>query len=268
MEPVIIIDLRGNLVEVNNAASNLLNIKTDESVGKKLEEAIPAFPTLTSAISGAISTEISMGSYWGVRHYSVDISDLKDRKNRRIGTLVIMHDITKRKALENELLQMASTDALTGASNRRHLFELAEREYSRAKRYDHDLCAVMIDIDRFKQLNDNYGHDVGDEALKRLVSICKEGLRSSDLFGRVGGEEFVAVLTDQNLEQSMLAAERLRTRIAEIIVPVPGGKIGFTASLGVAPLTEADTSFDDLLKRADNALYSAKRAGRNCVRNG
>jgi diguanylate cyclase (GGDEF)-like protein len=268
IDAVIIVDLKGNLVEINGAASDLLNIKVTNSAGITLEEAIPTFPSLTAAIRNGDSTELSIGSYWGVRHYAVNISNLNDRRKRKIGTIVIMHDITKRKSLENELIQMASTDPLTGASNRRHLFELAEREYSRAKRYGRDLCAVMIDIDGFKQLNDKYGHDVGDEALRRMVSTCGEEIRSSDLFGRIGGEEFVAVLADQNLEQATLAAERLRTRIADIAVPVGEGETGFTASLGVALLAEDDTSFEDLLKRADTALYAAKMAGRNCVRTG
>lgn len=267
-DPVLIVDENGSVVELNRAASELLGIQATNVVGLNIGNALPAFSSLTTAIDKGTPTEIDVGSYWGVKHFEVNISGLNDRSKRRIGKLVIMHDITERKSFENELRQMASTDALTGTSNRRHLFELAGREYSRAKRYGHDLCAVMIDIDGFKRLNDKYGHDVGDEALRRVVKTCNKEIRGSDIFGRIGGEEFVAVLSDQNLDQALNAAERLRSQIANVVVPVSGSETSITASLGVANLIEADKSFNDLLKRADTALYSAKNAGRNCVRIG
>lgn len=265
-DPVIILDENGRIVELNRAAAELFDVADGSLIGERLNGAIPFFPSLDAAIAQDTSTEIDMKTDQGDMYFAVRISNLKDRKERRIGKLVVMHDVTVRKHLENKLKQMAATDALTGVSNRRHLFEMAEREYYRARRYGYDLCAVMIDIDRFKDLNDRYGHDVGDEALRQFAKTCKDEVRGGDIFGRIGGEEFVTIYTNQNLAQALRAAERLREQIAAIAITVPDGKTNITASLGVAALTEDDSSFDDLLKRADEALYEAKKAGRNCVR--
>ena len=263
--PVIILDESGRIVELNRSAANLFGAKAVAMIGSSLENAMPSLRSLEATAAEDASTEVEIGPAQGEMYFEARINSLKNRKGRRIGTLIVMHDITRRKRLENELKQMASTDSLTGVSNRRHLFELADREHYRARRYGYGLCAVMIDIDRFKALNDSYGHDVGDEALRRLAETCKSEVRTGDIFGRIGGEEFVAVYTNQSLKQALLAAERLREEIGSISIPVPGGKTSMTASLGVAALSKEDSSFDDLLRRADAALYEAKKNGRNCV---
>ncbi len=267
-DPVIIFDESARIVEINQAALDLVDKQVGDLIGSSLENALTAVPSLTVDTAESAFTEIEIKTGQGDKHFDVKISDLQNRKGQRIGRLLVMHDITKRKILEEKLKEIASTDPLTGASNRRHLFELADREYYRAKRYGRNLCAVMIDIDRFKKLNDTYGHDVGDEALRRLVNTCLKEIRGGDIFGRIGGEEFVTVYSDQNLEQAERAAERLRAEIAAIAIPVSDGEVTMTASLGVAALKEDDASFEDVLKRADTALYRAKRAGRNCVRTG
>ncbi len=108
------------------------------------------------------------------------------------------HEINERKRLENELRLLASTDPLTGAANRRHFMEIAEKEYDRFQRYNHRLAFAMIDIDHFKWVNDTYGHPVGDEVLKGLVQYCKLHLRKSDFLGRLGGEVFGLLLIETN----------------------------------------------------------------------
>ncbi len=260
-DPILILDHDDRIMETNPAASDLLAKKESDLVGTKLTATLPSFVNRAA-------TETKVETAHGDMYFEVKINDLKERRGKTIGRLLVMHDITKRKLIEDELKKMASTDALTGASNRRHLLELAERDFVRAKRYGHSLCTVMIDIDRFKRLNDRYGHNVGDEALRRLVQTCKNEIRGGDIFGRIGGEEFVTVYANQSLDRAVQAAERLREQIAAITVPTSSGEIGFTASFGVAAIKDEDENFDDLLKRADTALYAAKNAGRNCVKVG
>jgi len=265
-DPIIILDHNTRIVELNSAASELFTSKSGDAVGNDIHDLLPALPSPATPAAENEVIEIAVDMERRTMHFEVKISELKERRGREIGKVLVLHDITERKLLENKLKQIASTDSLTGASNRRHLFELAERDFYRAKRYGHSLCVVMIDIDRFKRLNDKHGHDVGDDALKRLVNTCKKEIRTADIFGRIGGEEFVTVYTDQNLEQARQAADRLREQIAGIAIPSPLGTIHITASFGVAELKEEDASFDDLLRRADTALYAAKNAGRNCVK--
>lgn len=178
----------------------------------------------------------------------------------------VVTDITEHKALEHELEQQAHIDMLTGLSNRRHFFELSEKEISRARRHHESLAVLMLDIDYFKQFNDTYGHDVGDMVLRRMGEICTGVLRSNDILGRLGGEEFAILLPETVMEQAVETAERLRQAVADSSVEIPGGKqLHFTVSVGVAGLEPGDGNVDAILKRADGALYTAKNAGRNRV---
>ncbi len=134
---------------------------------------------------------------------------------------------------------------------------------SLAQRKGQPLSFLMLDLDRFKSINDKYGHHIGDLALKFLSEVIKKTIRGSDIFGRVGGEEF-ALVFDEDVHGAMDMAERLRQEIENIIVATPQGELNFTASIGLAQLKEYDT-VDSMLKKADVALYSAKEAGRNRV---
>jgi diguanylate cyclase (GGDEF)-like protein len=167
--------------------------------------------------------------------------------------------------LEKNLLQISRHDGMTGAYNRTFITELAQREFSLSKRYNRPLAIAMIDIDHFKAVNDNFGHDVGDLAIKALVKTCQDGLRTIDHFGRIGGEEFVCLLPETNDLDAMRCAERLRESIEALRLDTPGGSLQFTVSIGVALLTPRHADWDALLKDADVALYCAKRDGRNRV---
>lgn len=179
--------------------------------------------------------------------------------------LMSVSDISERKVLEMELRRMATTDALTGAFNRRYLIERGDDEIGRAGRYNRPLSMLMLDIDHFKKLNDTYGHTTGDRMLQALVDRCMEVLRSVDIFGRVGGEEFAAILPETDREGAQLAAERLRTAVENLTVETRHGALQMTISLGTALWTADDHSIADTLNRADQALYTAKRQGRNRV---
>jgi diguanylate cyclase (GGDEF)-like protein len=164
-----------------------------------------------------------------------------------------------------DLKRLATTDSLTGVSNRRHFLELAGKEIARMRRYQTPCSCLMLDIDHFKQVNDSFGHDVGDQAIIATARAAQQTLRTEDLFGRIGGEEFAGMLPMTALDQAATVAERLRLAIAAIRIPTKQSELRFTASIGLTAIPLDEDSFDVALKRADEGLYAAKHNGRNRV---
>lgn len=181
--------------------------------------------------------------------------------------LAAVWDMSERVAMMQEIEQQAKTDYLTGLSNRRYFIAFAERELERARRYQKPLAILAIDVDFFKNINDNYGHSVGDLTLQKFAAVCNEVLRESDLLGRIGGEEFAILLPETDAHQAQEISERLRKSLSECRVTLPdtGISVQFTVSIGVTLFTGGATDIDDLLNRADTALYQAKHNGRNQV---
>lgn len=169
---------------------------------------------------------------------------------------------------EARLVDMATRDSLTGLLTRREMLRLAERERDKAVRSGRPLSAILVDIDRFKHINDSRGHGVGDLAIQALARTMGATLRSYDVICRYGGEEFLAIAPEMDLDQALLSAERLRQAIESQEIPVEGGEpVRLTISAGVARM-DADESIESLISRADAALYAAKQAGRNRVQPG
>ena len=173
-------------------------------------------------------------------------------------------------AYENALLfkkveQLAVTDGLTGLFNRRHFFQLADREVAIARRRSSPMTATMLDIDHFKLVNDRYGHPVGDQVIVAVAGRLEETVRKTDLVGRYGGEEFALFLPDTALDGAYILAERIRVAIGERPIDTDAGPLTVTASIGLAPYEITDTEPGTLLGRADEALYRAKQGGRNRV---
>jgi diguanylate cyclase (GGDEF)-like protein len=175
----------------------------------------------------------------------------------------ILADLAKMVISELNLRLLASTDALTGALMRRSFKEEAERARSLALRHGHALSCMVFDLDHFKAINDSYGHSVGDLVLKHGVEACRTTLRKADILGRVGGEEFAIILPYTPLAAAMQVGERIRRAIAGLSVSSPKGPVSVSASIGVAELDPTAPEMDELLRRADEALYVAKAAGRN-----
>jgi len=190
-------------------------------------------------------------------------SSYPDLKQQQVFSAV--RDSTDRKRMEKELLQMATTDPLTGASNRRHFIEQATAELKRSCRYGSQMAVIMLDVDHFKRINDNYGHSIGDEALKRLVDCCHQELRATDIFGRFGGEEFAAILIETDPETTLKTCKRLIETIAKLKIRTPQKPVSMTVSIGFTMRSADDISIDSLLNRADDALYKAKNSGRNQI---
>ena len=189
---------------------------------------------------------------------------VQERRTSEGGLVGFRFDITELKRQERELIRLAWTDSLTDAMNRHRFMDLAGKEVERARRRNSELSLLLLDADHFKQINDKYGHAAGDAILKGLVERWTRSLRSHDLIGRIGGEEFSILLPDANAAHAMRTAERLRKEIAEVPFAFEGQLLRVTVSIGVATLA-AGEDLPALMQRADRALYRAKEAGRDEV---
>ncbi len=195
----------------------------------------------------------------GVASFAIDINENKRREAE------LEREIRRRMALEEQLRVQATTDSLTQLANRRAFLERAENDFRRVQRYGDDLSVVMMDADLFKQVNDLHGHAVGDAVLIGIARTAEGAIRSFDLVGRMGGEEFAIILVHTAIDDAAACAERIRSGVEALVFESPNGPVKITASFGVAQSSESDESFSALLNRADRALYRAKEGGRNRI---
>lgn len=182
------------------------------------------------------------------------------------GTIVAMGLFGRSLGAHEDLLERLSlTDALTGLFNRRHFDLRVTEEVHRSVRKRTPLALMIVDLDRFKRINDRYGHLAGDEVLRVIASMVRDSFRATDVVCRYGGEEIAVIAPDTGLEEALLLAERMRERVSQTAVQITGESERITVSVGVAALagTGRAPSMDDLTARADEALYAAKREGRN-----
>jgi diguanylate cyclase (GGDEF)-like protein len=176
--------------------------------------------------------------------------------------LVVRKYKVKLQALNKELEQLSNTDTLTGIANRRSLNHALEKEIARAHRYQSTFSAIMLDVDHFKAINDNYGHCAGDHVLLRIAELIEDTIRANDLAGRWGGEEFLILCPETDQNGALQLAETIRKKIQSQDF---GIKLRITASLGVAEYRDS-FSQEELIKTVDTALYDAKKSGRNQVK--
>ena len=273
-DAIIVIDDTGMIERCNRAAENLFDYSTAELVGKnvsclmnladrvKHDEYIERY--LRTGERNIIGTgrEVTgrdkhgndLALYLSIGEFSVE------GQRKFTG---ILHDISERLRLERELLALAQTDPLTGTSNRRHFLESAQNELMRAWRYNHPAGLLVIDVDRFKSINDRFGHATGDAALQTVVGIIGQVLRDSDLLGRLGGDEFAVLLPESDVEASLMVAQRLTQLVSEATVVGMGKEGTLGVSIGVAAVNpEEQSDVLELIAEADTALYRAKEAGR------
>ncbi|WP_313738391.1 sensor domain-containing diguanylate cyclase [Pseudomonas sp.] len=185
--------------------------------------------------------------------------------DQRVIIVGIAEDITEKKQLESELQRLATIDVLTQSSNRRHFFECAHRAFEDARADDTPLSFLLLDIDDFKQINDSYGHQEGDQVLQRIADSGKNALRRGDLFGRIGGEEFAAVFPGCTAEAAQQIAQRLQREIQRLSFSHGQQVYRVTVSQGLTDRTQNDELLDSLFARADEAMYQAKRQGKNQI---
>ena len=180
--------------------------------------------------------------------------------------LITVQDVTDSVRLEQRLRRINQTDCLTGSHNRRYLDERLALEYRRHQRYGRPLSLCMIDLDRFKLINDSFGHLAGDHAITEVARIVKKELRAFDVCARFGGEEFACLLPETTVRQAATVAERIRKAVETTTISWRDAPLSVTASIGVATMIDGRVDVQDLVGRADAALYVAKSSGRNCVR--
>lgn len=177
-----------------------------------------------------------------------------------LSSLVLGHYATL-----DELRRRATTDDLTGLKNRACFMQMLAAEFQRSQRHERSLSVLMFDLDRFKSINDQHGHAVGDTVLRAVADACQAQLRSEDLLARIGGEEFAVILPETTAAGALEVGDKLRAGVADLRIEIPGGTLLLTTSVGIATLSGSKRSHEELLSLADKALYRAKHAGRNRV---
>jgi len=212
-------------------------------------------PVIMQTAAGRRTEDLRRANEVGALGYITDPTDL-DLLLARTRTLLEF------KAYLDVCEEAAFTDHLTGLANRRRFERQLEKEVARVERFEHPFTLLMLDIDNFKNLNDTFGHDAGDDAIRRLGKVLREGTRGIDLAARIGGEEFAVLLVETSKDGGFDVAERLRAAIKSLEIP-SGGNI--TASFGVAECPSDAQTAADISKAADVALYEAKRNGRDQV---
>ena len=259
---IVVLDAKERITDFNPAARGILEVLSLDIIGEHFSE---LFEVEVAGRLLDMKSKIPLHLKKGEDdfYYDVRISPIRTKKGDSAGKILSFRDVTRQKQLEYKLEYYATTDSLTGLYNRREFSRLAELELHRGIRYNNPLSIVMIDIDHFKKVNDNFGHDTGDIAMKEMVRICRRGLREVDIFARWGGEEFVVLLPETALSEATEAAERLRESIEKSVIEAPSGSLSITVSVGVSELGHSAGTLEEGLKLADKAMYHSKAMGRN-----
>ena len=284
-EAVLVVDNRWRLVEINHSALQLLGEEHAAVIGASISYVLRGWPELEKIIKRADRVPASYqiqyndGSFIGI-----NITPLVDKEGRITGRLVTGRDITHQlqtesnlekanqqlrtqlneiKKLQSTLKQQAIRDPLTGLLNRRFFEEALKKEVARANRKKHAITILILDIDEFKRVNDTYGHAAGDAVLETLGNILIQQTRKDDLAVRLGGEEFLILMMEMELDQGMKRAEEIRSLVENLEIEFEGISIHITVSIGGAEYPSSSTSIRDVMRKADQAMYRAKYKGRN-----
>jgi two-component system, sensor histidine kinase LadS len=222
-----------------------------------------------AAIVGVLGVALTTASVWGFMRYknwafhAVEIAMLIETTLLALALAARIRQVHKR---QQSAEQLASTDPLTNLSNRRGFYLISPSLWGNSVRYTRKLSAIFLDVDKFKQLNDTHGHACGDQVLRELSNLLQQQVRQSDFIARWGGEEFLILLPETCAQEASNFAERLRKKFASQQILCGNVPLHVSASFGVAERRLTDSSIDQLIERADCALYQAKHAGRNCTR--
>lgn len=285
--PVYLKDSEGIFIYANAAFLELIELPESRIIGKCVDDFADPQTAIKSKTTDMAVTQDSKNNDFVTTHLKKDKSELIIQAKKRLITvpeygqciMCVMNDISQFVQYEKELeekhrelrrqqgklKELASLDPLTGIYNRRAFYDQAKEIIDYAKVGDLDVGVLMFDLDNFKDLNDSYGHAIGDEVLLRFTKVVSDCCRTSDIFARLGGEEFCLLLPDTPEGAVRTIAERVRDRIEKTSVMVNGEPIHFTTSVGGTMWVAHETKIDSALNRADNYLYEAKNSGRNVV---
>lgn len=272
------VDQEGRCTFINPTALAILGFTKEEVLGKNQHvvfhhhrndnlpyppEECPVYKTLHDGIRrGVEDTFIRKNG----EIFPVQLTVTPMHENGKIvGVEAVFQDIAQRKEMEQELIRLATTDSLTGISNRRHFIEQLNMELAHFRRFGTSAAFLMVDLDHFKSVNDTFGHAAGDAVLRHFSELTRQRLRRIDLLGRLGGEEFGILLPGTDSAGAELFAERLRIYVADTPAQKDDSTIPVTISIGIAMFNANDTEADSIMARADMALYRAKEHGRNRV---
>ena len=274
---IITIDESQNIKLMNSAAKEIFQITDEDTIGKALTSIIPqryrhihtkyvdGFKKSTIDARPMASSAAVIGMRKDGSEFPLEVAISKIHVGGKVEMTAVIRDISERARLIDELSKAAIEDELTGLPNRRCFERDFRKELLRCARFKTTLSLVIIDIDDFKQVNDNYGHICGDEVLRSIASILKDSIREIDSLARWGGEEYTILLPATDVDGALKWSERVRHKIAEYKFKCGGQKLSLTASFGVSCTNCSDYTEDQLFDDADKNLYRAKNAGKNKV---
>ena len=270
-DAIMVISPQGTLLDLNKATCAHVNMAREDLVGKHMRTIFTASRQQFMAANIEEILEKGEPRTFEALLTSPD-SPIPVEINAQLiefqgqpAVLGIARDITERKILQARLEYQASTDPLTALNNRRHFLLKADQEFLRFKRYGTPFAMLMLDLDFFKSVNDTYGHQTGDALLREFARQMRVAFRHSDILGRIGGEEFSVLLLESSLHRGIEIAERLRRQVEKCPLRLNELAVPYTMSVGVTTAGGSDASLDVIMRRADAALYRAKRNGRNQV---
>ncbi len=271
---IIVTDRKGDIEYVNDRFCVVSGFSIDKVMGKNPrvlksgEKSADEYKELWNTITqgrtwrGEFHNKRNDGSYYWAE---AQISPITDNSGHITHFIGIQEDVTEKRELQKKLKQMAETDPLTGSFNRRYFLEQIEAEITRCRRHGRAFSLLLLDIDRFKSINDQWGHPVGDQVLSHIVKLLQASIRGHDVLARFGGEEFVILLPETDIVQAEAFAERICSTIEASAMQAGDKTVLVTASIGCSQWNSDEAGFDDLLTRSDAALYRAKKQGRNRV---
>lgn len=275
-EGIYVLDTEGHTLYVNRAVSRLTGYNEQKLYHENLHQLLHQHEENDVPLQQCrIFTQALKGiTYEGDEQFKTRTGELLPvvvtsqpmiERGQITGVVTVFRDISERKEAERKLKRLATTDSLTGLSNRRAFLERVHEEQRMSQRLGHTSSLLMIDFDHFKQINDEYGHHTGDLVLQHFASLARSCLRETDSIGRLGGEEFAILLPGTDLDGAIQLAERLRHMLEQTPTETAEGPVAMTLSIGVTTLKADDNGSSALLSRADAALYQAKSAGRNRI---
>jgi diguanylate cyclase (GGDEF)-like protein len=265
-EGILVVDTSGRISDFNKMGTKVFPWLNSDTIGTNLYKFEEGAALAACAENGRpFVMKDARGE--GKRYFDVKAEKLEDRE-KMVGKVFMFKDVTAVRKVFKRLYRLANYDTLTKVYNRRRFFDDAEKEISRVNRYGGNVSLLMLDLDNFKDLNDNHGHMAGDAVLASVGGMLKKRVRSSDIVGRYGGEEFSIVLISTDKSKATIVGEDIRRNIEALKVETGGESLSVTISIGVSSAVESSRgtlTLERLLTDADRALYRAKREGRNRV---